>query len=213
MEFNGLGTMVKYRNRSIFFVDDEPRVREVVMETLEQLHLKVSCFESAEDCLEHFDSQGCDLLITDMKMPGMNGIELLKEVKSFAPWLPVLLVTGYGDIPTAVNAMKAGAVDFIEKPLDAETLLRKVKSLLKSNTVADFIKDNPLTRSEVGILKLVIEGKSSKEIANILHRSIRTVEVHRSRIMQKLGVNNLIDLVKRAVMMGLVDFIDEKEKD
>lgn len=205
--------MVKYSNRNILFVDDEPKVREVVVETLEQLHLKVSCFASAEDCLEHLDSQRCDLLITDMKMPGMSGIELLKEVKSFAPWLPVLLVTGYGDIPTAVAAMKAGAVDFIEKPLDMETLLRKVKSLLKSNAVADFIKDNPLTKSEVGILRLVIEGKSSKEIANILHRSVRTVEVHRSRIMQKLGVSNLIDLVKRAVMMGLVDFIEEQESD
>jgi len=213
MGFSNRGTMVKRDNRSIFFVDDEPKVREVVMETLEQLDSKVSCFESAEDCLEHLGSQRCDLLITDMKMPGMNGIELLKEVKSFAPWLPVLLVTGYGDIPTAVTAMKAGAVDFIEKPLDTETLLRKVKSLLQSNAVADLIKDNPLTKSEVGILRLVIEGKSSKEIANIIHRSVRTVEVHRSRIMQKLDVNNVIDLVKRAVVMGLVDLMNEQESE
>ncbi len=205
--------MVNCDNRNIFFVDDEPKVREVVEETLEQLDSRVSCFASAEDCLEQLGSQRCDLLITDMKMPGMNGIELLKEVKSFAPWLPVLLVTGYGDIPTAVTAMKAGAVDFIEKPLDTETLLRKVKSLLLSNAVSDFIKDNPLTKSEVGILRLVIEGKSSKEVANTLHRSVRTIEVHRARIMQKLGVNNLIDLVKRAVIMGLVDLMNEQESE
>jgi two-component system response regulator FixJ len=211
MEFISQGMMVKRNNLNIFIVDDEPKVREAVMETLEQLNSGVSCFASAEECLEQLGSQRCDLLITDMRMPGMNGIELLKEVKGFAPWLPVLLITGYGDIPTAVTAMKAGAVDFIEKPLDTETLFRKVKSLLQSNAVADFIKENPLTKTEVRILRLVVEGKSSKEIANIIHRSVRTVEVHRSRIMQKLGVNNVIDLVKRAVILGLVDIMNERE--
>ncbi|MBN2181269.1 MAG: response regulator transcription factor [Sedimentisphaerales bacterium] len=205
--------MPSFRNRNIFFVDDEPKVREVVGETLEQLGSKVRCFAKASECLEQIETQRCDLLITDVKMPEMNGIELLIKAKRIAPWLPVLIVTGYGDIPTAVTAVKAGAVDFIEKPLETETFLRKVKSLLKHNSVLNFIKDNPLTRSEIKILRLVIEGKSSKEIANILHRSIRTVEVHRSGIMHKLGVDNLVDLVKRAAAMGLIDLLDEQKTD
>jgi two-component system response regulator FixJ len=202
--------MISYVNRHIFFVDDEPKVREVIGETLEQIGSKVSCFACASDCLEQLEIQRCDLLITDMKMPGMSGIELLTEAKRLAPWLPVLVVTGYGDIPTAVTAVKAGAVDFIEKPLETETFLRKVKSLMKRNPVLDFMKDKPLTKSEVRILRLVIEGKSSKEISNILHRSVRTIEVHRARIMHKLGVDNLVDLVKRAAVMGLIDLIDNQ---
>jgi FixJ family two-component response regulator len=203
--------MTRYANRHIFFVDDEPKVREVVGETLEQLGSKVSCFANASDCLEQLEIQRCDLLITDIKMPEMNGIELLTEAKNIAPWLPVLVVTGYGDIPTAVTAVKAGAVDFIEKPLETETFLRKVKSLMKRNAVLDFMKDGPLTKSEVRILRLVIEGKSSKEISNLLHRSVRTIEVHRARIMHKLGVDNLVDLVKRAAVMGLIDLIDKQK--
>ncbi len=205
--------MISYINRHIFFVDDEPKVREVVGETLEQLGSKVSCFASASDCLEQLEIQKCDLLITDIKMPGMNGIELLTEAKRLAPWLPVLIVTGYGDIPTAVTAVKAGAVDFIEKPLETETFLRKIKSLMKRNPVLDFMKDKPLTKSEVRILRLVIGGKSSKEISNILHRSVRTIEVHRARIMHKLGVDNLVDLVKRAAVMGLIDLIDNQKSE
>ncbi len=203
--------MTSYVDRHIFFVDDEPKVREVIGETLEQLGSKVSCFASAKDCLEQLELQKCDLLITDIKMPGISGIELLTEAKSIAPWLPVLVVTGYGDIPMAVTAVKAGAVDFIEKPLETETFLRKVKSLMKRNPILDFMKDKPLTKSEVRILKLVIEGKSSKEISNILHRSVRTIEVHRARIMHKLGVDNLVDLVKRAAVMGLIDLIDNQK--
>jgi len=205
--------MISCSNRHIFFVDDEPKVREVVGETLEQLGSKVSCFATATDCLEQLETQRCDLLITDIKMPGMSGIELLTEAKQLAPWLPVLIVTGYGDIPTAVTAVKAGAVDFIEKPLETETFLRKVKSLMKHNAVLDFMKDKPLTRSEVRILRLVIEGKSSKEIANLFHRSIRTIEVHRASVMHKLGVDNLVDLVKRAAVMGLIDLIDNQKSE
>jgi two-component system response regulator FixJ len=203
--------MTSYVNRHIFFVDDEPKVREVVGETLEQLGSKVSCFANASDCLEQLETQRCDLLITDIKMPGMNGIELLTEVKSIAPWLPVLVVTGFGDIPTAVTAVKAGAVDFIEKPLETETFLKKVKYLMKRYPVHDFMKDEPLTKSEVKILKLVVEGKSSKEISYIFHRSVRTIEVHRARIMHKLEVDNLIDLVKRAAAIGLIDLTDNQK--
>ena len=189
----------------IFFVDDEPKVREVVGKTLEELGSKVSCFASATDCLEQLGSQRCDLLITDVKMPEMDGMELLAKAKRLAPWLPILVITGYGDIPMAVTAIKAGAVDFIEKPLDKKSFLWKVKSILQQSTFDDSYRGKPLTESEMKVLKLIIDGKSNKEIAHLLHRSIRTIEVHRGHLMSKLDVDNVVDLVKRVAMMGLVE--------
>lgn len=189
----------------IFFVDDEPRVRKVVSATLEELGVKVSSFASAADCLQQLNPIMCDLLIADVKMPGMDGIELLTEIKRIAPWLPVLLITGYGDIPMAVRAVKAGAVDFIEKPLDKESFLNKVKSILHRSLLTDpYIIRRPLTRTETVILKLISRGKTNKEIAILLNRSIRTIEVHRGRIFRKFGVDNLAALLRRAAVMGLI---------
>ena len=188
----------------IFFVDDEPKIRRVVKKTLEGLSVKVSCFAGAADCIRQLRLQTCDLLITDVKMPKMDGIELLTEAKHLAPWLPVLLVTGFGDIPLAVKAVKAGAVDFIEKPLEKESLLRKVKSILQQNNCSDSLRGKPLTKTQMKVLKLVIDGKSSREIATLLQRSVRTVEDHRSHVMRKLGVKNAIELIRRAAQMNLV---------
>jgi FixJ family two-component response regulator len=138
-------------------------------------------------------------------MPEMDGIELLKKVRQFAPWLPVLVITGYGDIPTAVIAIKTGAVDFIEKPLVKKSIVSKIKSILQQSTFDDSYINKPLTKSETKVLKLIIDGKSNKEIAYLLYRSERTIEFHRSNIMRKLGANNLVGLVKRAMMIGLVE--------
>ena len=189
----------------IYFVDDEPKIREVVSETLEQFGFEVSCFACAADCLEQLRCQTCDLLITDVKMPDTDGIELLTEAQRFAPWLPVLLVTGYGDVPMATTAFKAGAVDFIEKPLDRQALLSAVKSVLKRINPSDPLLGKTLTRTEMRVLRLILDGKSNKEIARLFGRAMRTIEVHRSRIMRKLGVDNAVDLVKRAAVMGLVE--------
>ena len=188
--------------RHIFFVDDEPSIREVIAETLEQSSLHVRCFDCPAECLEQLSAQRCDLLITDLKMPKMSGIELARETKYRSPWTPVLILTGYGDIPTAIEAIKAGAVDFIEKPLDKRSFVKKVKSLLPENGNGKHLDDS-LTRSEQRVLRLVIGGKSNKEIADLLNRSRRTVEVHRARVMRKLGADSLVDLVKRTATMGL----------
>jgi two-component system response regulator FixJ len=202
--------MAETIEKHIFFLDDEPTVREVVRETLEDSNFKVSCFDSPFECLTRLRSKKCDLLITDLKMPEKDGLELLKDVKHLTPWVPVLMITGYGDIPTAVKAMKAGAVDFIEKPLDKKNFVRKIKSILKKNASAHPDLGNSLTRAEKRILQLVIKGMSNKEIATLLHRSARTIEVHRAHIMHKLGVDNLVDLVKRVASMGLVDLEQKK---
>lgn len=191
--------------QSVFVVDDEPRVREAICETIETSGLKVTCFDSAIECIERLRREKCDLLITDLKMPQMDGLELLTKVRVIAPWLPVLIITGYGDIPTAVKAVKAGVANFIEKPLVKKDFVRQVTSLLAESASLNAHVGTPLTQGEARVLKLIVDGKSNKEIASLLNRSVRTVEVHRSRVMEKLDVENLIDLVKRAATMGLVD--------
>ena len=203
--------MARTVRRHVFFLDDEPKVCEVICETLEELDVKVSCFVKPADCLKRLRSKKCDLLITDVRMPEMDGIELLRQAKRLVPWVPVLLITGYGDVPMAVTALKAGAVDFIEKPLDRETFLRKVQSILQQNALADSYTGKPLTSNQQKVLKLVLEGRSNKDIANLLHRSVRTVEVHRAHVMRKLGVDNLVDLLKRATAMGLIEPPDAEQ--
>jgi FixJ family two-component response regulator len=196
--------MMNNNRRHIFFVDDELKVRQAVVETLEQLSVRVTCFPCASDCLDQLSCQKCDLLVTDLRLPEMDGIELLRRARLIAPWVPVLIITGYGDVPTAVEAIKAGAVDFVEKPLDKKSFVRKVESLLSENGNHKHL-GKPLTQSERTVLRLVIDGKSNKEIADLLNRSKRTIEVHRAKVMRKLGAKSLVDLVKRAAVMRLVD--------
>jgi len=205
--------MENIAKKHIYFLDDEPTIREVVRETLEDSNFEVSCFGTPTECLTRLHSAKCDLLITDLKMPEKNGIELLMDIKHLAPWIPVLMITGYGDIPTAVKAMKAGAVDFIEKPLDKKNLVRKVRSILQKYVSSNPDLGNSLTRTEMRILQLVVQGKSNKQISNLLHRSARTIEVHRAHIMHKLGVDNLVDLIRRVASMGLVDLREKTEPD
>jgi two-component system response regulator FixJ len=202
--------MTDKAKQHIYFVDDDPAVRRVVVKTLHQLFANVKCFACAEDCLQQLQRRKCDLLITDVKLSEMDGIELLIEVKKMAPWLQVLVITGYGDIPMAVRALKAGAVDFIEKPLDRQTLISTVKSALKLTATPDVMLGKALTKTENRILRLIMDGKSNREIASAMHRSIRTVEVHRNHIMHKIGADNLVDLIKRMAAMGLIEKLDKK---
>jgi FixJ family two-component response regulator len=139
-------------------------------------------------------------------MPGIDGIELLNQVKKIAPWIPVIVMTGYADIPKAVHAVKSGAFDFIEKPFEVEKFIEIVKLALKQDQFYDSDIGKALTRTEKIILKLILNGKSNKGIAYTLHRSERTIEVHRSHIMRKLNVDNVVDLVKRASSLSLEEF-------
>ena len=190
---------------SVVFVDDEPKVRMVVQKTLERVGVGVRCFANAEECLSRFESARCDLLITDVCMPGKDGIQLLLEVKKRSPWLPVLVVTGFGDVPMAVRALKGGADDFIEKPLDRDAFLRTVRSLLERQCGQEAVAPRSLTKTERRVLQFIIEGKNNREIAAILHRSPRTIEVHRSHVMRKMGANNVVELLRRSAEMGLFD--------
>jgi len=176
-----------------------------VSTTLKQTGYKVSCFSSAANCVEQLSKQDCDLLITDLKMPYMDGLTLLEETRRVAPWVSTMVVTGYGDIPTAVEAIKLGAVDFVEKPLNKEVFLRKVRSALNQDNFVNSPAGKALTKTEKKVLKLVLEGKGNKDIVYRLKLAERTVKLHRSNIMRKLGVDNLVDLVKQAAKMGLLE--------
>jgi two-component system, LuxR family, response regulator FixJ len=188
----------------VVFVDDEPRVCSAVSTTLERVGLAVRCFQNASECLDHLTAESCDLLVTDVRMPEMDGMDLLQEIRKRMPWLPVLLVTGYGDVSMAVRAMKGGAADFIEKPLKRDTFLHAVQSVLAKNAGLAALKERGLTKAEMKILHLILEGKNNRDMAVILHRSQRTIEVHRGHLMQKLGVTNIIELLRRATEMGLL---------
>jgi FixJ family two-component response regulator len=196
--------MKSYQKQYIFLVDDDMAILKTVGETLKKLGVSVTCFPGATDCLERLYKEECDLLIADVKMPEMNGMELLSECHRIAPWMPVLLITGYADIPMAFAAGRDGAVDFIEKPLNRESFIFKVNSLLQQNIFRDSLVGKPLTKVEMKVLELTAMGKTSKEIAQLLNRSARTIEVHRSHIRQKLCAGNFADLIKKAFAMKLI---------
>jgi two-component system response regulator FixJ len=192
------------RAARVVFVDDEPHVRSAVRKTLKRAGAEVHCFSCAQDCLTHLATAWCDLLITDVRMPGRDGMDLLAEVKERLPWIPVLIVTAYADVPLAVQALKTGAAEFIEKPLDRDTFLRVVERLIEGNARPAAFLEKSLTQAERRILYRVLDGRNNREIAAALHRSPRTIEVHRRHVMQKLGAGNIIELLQRAADLGLL---------
>jgi len=195
----------KTKQYDVFFVDDDAGIRKLISEELKGIDCNANCFSNGADCLEQLGKQNCNLLITDVKMPGMDGLTLLTRAKRAAPWVPVIVITGFGDIPMSVKALKLGAVDFIEKPLDRKSFLHKVKTILKQDDFVDTPVGQILTKTEKKVLKLILKGKGNKEMAYILGRAMRTVERHRSDIMHKFGVDNIVDLVKKAALINLDD--------
>ena len=156
---------IKTKQHDVFFVDDDAGIRKLISEELEGINCTVSCFSSGTDCLVQLAKKNCDLLITDVRMPGMDGLTLLSTVMRVAPWVSVMIITGFGDIPMSVRALKLGAVDFIEKPLDRKTFLYKVQAILKQDDFVATPSGHKLTKVEKTTLKLILEGKSNKEIA------------------------------------------------
>lgn len=195
----------KPKQYDVFLVDDDPKVLSVVAGALKDLGCKVNCFACAADCLEQLPEQNCNLLIADVKMSGMDGLTLLSRVKHVAPWVPVMIITGFGDIPMCVRALKLGAVDFVEKPLGRNNFLHKLEAILRQGDFVDSPPGQALTKTEKKVLKLILDGKGNKEMAYKLQRALRTVERHRSSIMHKFGVDNVVDLVKKAALINLDD--------
>ena len=193
------------RKPVIFLVDDEPGVREALADSLRDFGYEVATFAGPLECLAALARRACSLLITDVNLPDLSGIDLITRVKSVRPRLPILVISGFADIPMAVQAVKAGADEFFEKPLEEEPFLAAVRATLRAARAEDDLAGVVLTQVERTVLQLVAAGKSNKEIAARLHRSQRTIENHRHRLMRKLKVSSTAALVRTALQLGLVD--------
>lgn len=180
----------------VFVIDDDDMVRDVLAQMVETGGFPVSTFSSAEAFIQACtsDCQGC--IVLDVKMPGMDGPTLQKELLQRNIRLPIIFLSAHVSIPVTVSTIKAGAVDFLTKPVEAEVLLQRIRLALEIN--AKLIEAMQhlagLTEREHQVMMLAIQGKANKEIARELDISPRTVEVHRSHIMQKTGVNSLLEL-------------------
>lgn len=195
-------------DQTIFVVDDDEAVRQSVRYLLESIRLEVREFESGDRFLDAVDageigSGGCVLL--DVRMPGKSGLELQSVLGQRAFWLPIILVTGHGDVPMAVRAMTAGAFSFVEKPYKDQELLDLVMAALeheKSNRADKLARreaverTGSLTPREKEVFTLVVKGMANKQIAAALGVSEKTVETHRSNVMQKMGAESLAHLVR-----------------
>ena len=182
----------------------------LVKEALENKQQDVFCFESAQHCVNAIQNRPCDILVVAADDYTHEHLGLFKQCQKAHPFLPILAVVEKSDIPAAIKAAKAGAHEILEKPLNEHKIAKAVESVLNTHAARhkDSSAGNPLTTAEKKVLKFVLKGLSSKEIAKALNRSERTIEVHRLHIMKKAGVDNLVDLVKCAVQMGLVEIED-----
>jgi two-component system response regulator FixJ len=187
---------------TVHIVDDDVAVRQSLAFLLATAGLAVKVYETASSFLDRLEASSTGCVITDVRMPEIDGIELLRRLRQKASRLPVIIITGHADIPLAVQAMKEGAVDFIEKPFDDERLLSAVRSSmsqgpnLEMTAYADLEK---LSERERQVLDGVIAGKQNKVIAHDLGLSPRTVEVYRANVMSKMNVDSLPELVRKVL--------------
>jgi two-component system response regulator FixJ len=198
------GSNMSSNNQTVFIIDDNAAIRDALRWLFESLKYNVEAYENADMFLKkhNANSQGC--LIMDVRLPGLSGLELLEQLKQQKNSLPVIIITGYGDIQMAVRAMKAGAVDFILKPFNDQCLLETVQKCMNKslkNTSVALINEriNKLSEREHEIVNLILDGKLNKEIAYELSISISTVEAHRANIMHKMEAKNLAQLIKMCV--------------
>jgi FixJ family two-component response regulator len=190
----------------VFVVDDDPAVGSALQRALESAGMGANAFTCAKDCLAALSRQPCDVVITDVRMEGMDGLSLLRDLRCHFPWLQIIVTTAYGTVPLAVSAMKAGAADFLEKPLDRQELLSAVRSAMDTVAQSVSFPRDALSYAEVQVLRLFLEGRTSKETATILNRSTRTVEAHRHNIMRKFGVHNAVQLAQKASALWSAEF-------
>ncbi len=190
---------------TVFVIDDDKAVRHFLRGLIASVNLRVEAFTSAQEFLAAYRSSLPGCLLLDIRMPGMSGLELQQELSVRGIDLPVIVLTGHGNVQVAVHAMKAGAVDFIEKPFNNELLLDRVQQAVAKSvdTYENRIKRDEilnrrklLTPRERQVLDLVVAGESNKGIARHLHISEKTVEIHRANVMGKMQAKSLADLVK-----------------
>ena len=193
---------------TVYIVDDDEAVRDSLQWLLEGEDYRVRCYDSAESFISRYDPREVACLIADIRMGGMTGMELQDRLIERRSPLPIVFITGHGDVPMAVNTMKKGALDFIQKPFKEDELLSLVERMLEEargafadhQTAAN--RDallSKLTGREAQVLERIVAGRLNKQIADDLGISIKTVEAHRANIMEKLNANTVADLLKIAL--------------
>lgn len=197
---------------AVYVVDDDPSVRVAMERLLKSVGLSVKTFASAREFLDQATPEWSGCLIVDLRMPGMGGLDLQDQLSARQVSLPVIFLTGYGTVPASVRAMKAGAVDFLEKPVDDQTLLDAVHKALERDREARRNKAEMqdldqrlaiLTPREYEVLTLIISGRLNKQVAAELGTTEKTIKVHRARIMKKLQCASLAKLVRLAEKAGI----------
>lgn len=198
---------------TVYVVDDDPAMRSSLRWLIESVGLIVRTCASAQEFLRTYQPTDPGCLVLDVRMPGMSGLDLQAELASRQIYIPILIITGYAEVPLAVRAMKAGAFDFIEKPFSDQTLLDRIRAAVAHDEVS---RRRRATRQEVqkrlhlltarerDVVKGVVIGKSNKQIAAVMGLSTKTVEVHRAHVMEKLKADSLADLI-RLWMLGTGD--------
>jgi len=193
----------------VHVIDDDEAMRESLAFLLDTAGFTARTYDSAARFLESVDDLGKGCIVTDVRMPGMSGLDLTRHLKSRGVDLPIIMITGHGDVPLAVESMKAGVVDFLEKPFSDDILLRTISSAVTTpdpaaGSMAAPFKEmlDRLSPREVDVLRGVVEGKANKVIAFELGISPRTVEVYRANVMTKTGAASLAELVRMALLSG-----------
>jgi FixJ family two-component response regulator len=198
--------------RKVFVVDDEPELRQALSRLLRAEGLDVEAYGSAPEFLARVDDQCVGCLVLDLNMPGSNGLELQQQLATRGAKLGIVFLTGHGDIPASVRAIKAGALDFLTKPVKRADLLRAVHVAMEhareqrdAAAAVDGLRNRlaQLTPREREVFAHVIAGKLNKVIAADLGTTEQTIKVHRARVMEKLGVDSVADLVRVAQQLGV----------
>jgi RNA polymerase sigma factor (sigma-70 family) len=197
---------------NVFVVDDDQAMRNSLKWLIESVGMSVETFSTADEFIRSYYPGRAGCLLLDVRMPGMSGLELQEHFIKHQINIPIIIITGHGDVPMAVRAMKAGAIDFIEKPFNDELLLESIRNALNLDVeqraaqaeraeIATRLAN--LTPREHEVMEMVTEGCANKEIAQTLGVSAKTVEAHRSRVMEKMQADSLADLVKMAVAANI----------
>lgn len=199
--------------RPVFIVDDDDAMRESLEFLLESVGIEVRSFPVALEFLDFYRPEMGGCLLLDVRIPGMGGLELQEKLRQRGYRIPVIVMTAYADVPMAVRAMQAGALDFIEKPFNDQQLLDRVHQALDQEQTLRRQQDETasirshfeqLTPREREVLELVVEGHLNKQIASQLGLSVKTVEQHRARVMEKTEAGSLAELVRMAIAVGVI---------